>query len=113
MRPLDKPPLVVAGDVPVVVGVPRCMSLWYVALASLAPPENPVFGVPVDVAVQRSVLADGIELPTVFRQCIDFLEERGVGVVVYICVSEAVGVYVSVLACPQAWSRRDSTACQV
>ena len=49
-------------------------------------PENPVFGVPVDVAVQRSILVDGVELPTVFRQCIDFLEERGVCVCVCVCV---------------------------
>jgi RalA-binding protein 1 len=36
-----------------------------------------VFGVPLSLAVQRSVIVDGIELPTVFRECIDFLEERG------------------------------------
>ena len=53
------------------------MSLWCTPLVALVLPENPVFGVPVDVAVQRSTLVDGIELPTVFRQCIDFLEERG------------------------------------
>lgn len=53
------------------------MPLCYAVAASLVLPENPVFGVPVDVAVQRSILVDSIELPTVFRQCIDFLEERG------------------------------------
>ena len=62
------------------------MPLCYVVAASLVLPENPVFGVPVDVAVQRSILVDGIELPTVFRQCIDFLEERGVCVCVRVCV---------------------------
>ena len=37
-----------------------------------------VFGVTLDVAIQRSLLAtDGIELPTVFRLCIDYLEENG------------------------------------
>ena len=36
-----------------------------------------VFGVPLAVAVQRSVLSQGLQLPTVIRQCIDFLEERG------------------------------------
>ena len=36
-----------------------------------------MFGVPLEVAVQRSIVVDGIELPTVFRQCIDFLEENG------------------------------------
>ena len=71
------------------------MPLCYVVAASLVLPENPVFGVPVDVAVQRSILVDGIELPTVFRQCIDFLEERGVCVCVCVCVCacEAVKFY--------------------
>lgn len=37
-----------------------------------------VFGVSLDVAIQRSLLGiDGIELPTVFRLCIDYLEENG------------------------------------
>ena len=37
-----------------------------------------VFGVTLDLAIQRSLLAmDGIELPTVFRICIDYLEQNG------------------------------------
>ena len=37
-----------------------------------------VFGTSVETATQRSQLGtDGIELPTVFRECIDYLEERG------------------------------------
>ena len=37
-----------------------------------------MFGVSLLTAVQRSKLAgDGIELPTVFRECIDVLEEQG------------------------------------
>ena len=37
-----------------------------------------VFGVPLDLAIQRSLLGtDFIEIPTVFRVCIDFLEENG------------------------------------
>lgn len=40
--------------------------------------DNIVFGVNLLTAVQRSrIAADGIELPTVFRECIDFLEENG------------------------------------
>ena len=40
--------------------------------------DSAVFGVTVEVAVQRSTLGtDQLELPTVFRQCIDFLEEHG------------------------------------
>ena len=41
-------------------------------------PDSAVFGATLDVAVQRSTLGtDQLELPTVFRQCIDFLEEHG------------------------------------
>ena len=44
----------------------------------LLSPDSAVFGVTVEVAVQRSTLGtDQLELPTVFRQCIDFLEEHG------------------------------------
>ncbi|XP_065899319.1 ralA-binding protein 1-like [Dysidea avara] len=40
--------------------------------------DNIVFGVSLLTAVQRSKLAaDGIELPTVFRECINILEDRG------------------------------------
>lgn len=40
--------------------------------------DSIVFGVNLLTAVQRSrIAADGIELPTVFRECIDFLEENG------------------------------------
>ena len=79
-------------DVPVVVRIPCYTCLCCVVVSSLVLPENPVFGVSVEVAVQRSILVDGIELPTVFRQCIDFLEERGVWVYVGVCVRVWVGV---------------------
>ena len=37
-----------------------------------------VFGVSLETAIQRSQLGtDNIELPTVFRECIDDLENRG------------------------------------
>ena len=37
-----------------------------------------VFGVSLQTAVYRSQLGtDGVELPTVFRECIDYLEENG------------------------------------
>ena len=36
-----------------------------------------MFGVKLEVAVARSKIADGIELPTVFRECIYYLEEKG------------------------------------
>ena len=48
-----------------------------------------MFGVTLETAIQRSQLAmDGIELPTVFRECIDYLEEYGmlIQIHVYSCV---------------------------
>ena len=39
--------------------------------------ESAVFGVPLDVAIERSRLPDGILLPRVFRECIEDIEERG------------------------------------
>eukprot|EP00794_Sanderia_malayensis_P012280 gene12280-13545_t len=41
------------------------------------PPASPVFGVPLEVAIARSRMSDGIELPCVFRECIQYLEEKG------------------------------------
>ncbi|KAL5473299.1 hypothetical protein EMCRGX_G027768 [Ephydatia muelleri] len=39
--------------------------------------DSTVFGVPLETAIERSRLgSDGIELPTVFRQCIDFIEDN-------------------------------------
>ncbi|XP_014667813.1 PREDICTED: ralA-binding protein 1-A-like [Priapulus caudatus] len=40
-------------------------------------PERPVFGVPLSLAVERSMCHDGIELPIIVRECIDFVEENG------------------------------------
>ncbi|CAH1789683.1 unnamed protein product [Owenia fusiformis] len=46
------------------------------------PPEaqsdaKPVFGVPLGVAVSRSKCHDGIELPAIVRETIDYIEEHG------------------------------------
>ena len=38
---------------------------------------NPVFGVPLATAVERSKCHDGLQLPVVFRECIDYIEEFG------------------------------------
>lgn len=38
---------------------------------------KPVFGVALQVAVDRSPCHDGIQLPTVVRECIDYVEEFG------------------------------------
>ena len=38
---------------------------------------KPVFGIPLATAVERSKPHDGIQLPVVVRECIDFIEEHG------------------------------------
>ena len=39
--------------------------------------DTAVFGVPLELAVKRSKCHDGICLPLVVRQCIDYIEEHG------------------------------------
>ncbi|GFO01930.1 rala-binding protein 1 [Plakobranchus ocellatus] len=39
--------------------------------------ENPIFGVPLALAVERNKSHDGIELPALVRECIDYIEEFG------------------------------------
>ncbi|XP_021358685.1 ralA-binding protein 1-like [Mizuhopecten yessoensis] len=39
--------------------------------------EKPIFGVPLAVAVERNRSHDGIELPALFRDCVDYIEEHG------------------------------------
>lgn len=38
----------------------------------------PIFGVPLDLAVERSRCHDGIDLPVVVRHCIDYMEDQGI-----------------------------------
>eukprot|EP00918_Siedleckia_nematoides_P098055 GHVU01214709.1.p1 GENE.GHVU01214709.1~~GHVU01214709.1.p1 ORF type:complete len:619 (+),score=119.23 GHVU01214709.1:77-1933(+) len=38
---------------------------------------KPVFGVPIEVAIDRSKCHDGVHLPAVVRECIDYIEEFG------------------------------------
>ncbi|XP_062843698.1 ralA-binding protein 1 isoform X2 [Trichomycterus rosablanca] len=38
---------------------------------------RPIFGVPLPEAVRRTALYDGIQLPAVFRECIDYIESYG------------------------------------
>ncbi|XP_048748705.1 ralA-binding protein 1-like isoform X2 [Ostrea edulis] len=38
---------------------------------------KPIFGVPLSVAVERSPSHDGVELPRLFRECVDYIEEHG------------------------------------
>ncbi|XP_022238463.1 ralA-binding protein 1-like isoform X3 [Limulus polyphemus] len=39
--------------------------------------ERPIFGVPLHVALERNRSHDGIEIPAVVRECIDYIEEHG------------------------------------
>ena len=39
--------------------------------------EKPVFGIPLSVAVERNKCHDGIQLPALFRECVDYIEEHG------------------------------------
>uniref|UniRef100_A0A8C7I6E7 RalA binding protein 1 n=1 Tax=Oncorhynchus kisutch TaxID=8019 RepID=A0A8C7I6E7_ONCKI len=41
------------------------------------PVEIPIFGAPLAEAVKRTALYDGIQLPAVFRECIDYIESYG------------------------------------
>ncbi|XP_051878948.1 ralA-binding protein 1 isoform X1 [Pristis pectinata] len=38
---------------------------------------RPIFGVPLAEAAERTMLYDGIQLPAVFRECIDYIENYG------------------------------------
>ncbi|XP_012140994.2 ral interacting protein [Megachile rotundata] len=42
--------------------------------------EQPIFGVSLHLAVERSRCHDGVELPLVVRDCIDFVEEHGMNI---------------------------------
>ncbi|XP_015439357.1 PREDICTED: ralA-binding protein 1 [Dufourea novaeangliae] len=42
--------------------------------------EQPIFGVSLYLAVERSRCHDGVELPLVVRDCIDFVEEYGMNI---------------------------------
>lgn len=42
--------------------------------------EQPVFGVSLHLTVERSCCHDGVELPLVVRDCIDYVEEHGMNV---------------------------------
>ncbi|XP_078544263.1 ralA-binding protein 1 [Lissotriton helveticus] len=41
------------------------------------PSVRPVFGIPLIEAAERTMIYDGIRLPAVFRECIDYVEKHG------------------------------------
>lgn len=38
---------------------------------------RPIFGAPLGEAVRRTALYDGIHLPAIFRECVDYIESYG------------------------------------
>ncbi|KAI1888964.1 hypothetical protein AGOR_G00174180 [Albula goreensis] len=42
-----------------------------------APTLRPIFGAPLAEAVKRTALYDGIQLPAIFRECVDYIESYG------------------------------------
>ncbi|MGH0139203.1 UNVERIFIED_CONTAM: hypothetical protein FKN15_068598 [Acipenser sinensis] len=42
-----------------------------------APCLRPVFGIPLEDAVERTIMYDGVRLPAIFRECIDYIENCG------------------------------------
>ncbi|KAG9347810.1 hypothetical protein JZ751_003825 [Albula glossodonta] len=42
-----------------------------------APMLRPIFGAPLAEAVKRTALYDGIQLPAIFRECVDYIESYG------------------------------------
>ncbi|KAJ8403309.1 hypothetical protein AAFF_G00355260 [Aldrovandia affinis] len=42
-----------------------------------APAQRPIFGAPLAEAVGRTAVYDGIQLPAVFRECVDYIESYG------------------------------------
>ncbi|XP_059200919.1 ralA-binding protein 1 [Centropristis striata] len=41
------------------------------------PTFRPIFGAPLTEAVKRTALYDGIQLPAIFRECVDYIESYG------------------------------------
>ncbi|XP_023146599.2 ralA-binding protein 1 [Amphiprion ocellaris] len=41
------------------------------------PTFRPIFGAPLGEAVKRTALYDGIQLPAIFRECVDYIENYG------------------------------------
>lgn len=39
--------------------------------------DQPVFGIPLTLAIERNRSHDGVQLPALFRECIDYIEEHG------------------------------------
>ena len=60
----------------VVLGYLFCSNMTHFPV-STDDEHKPIFGVPLAVAVARSKCHDGVPLPAIFRECIDYIEEFG------------------------------------
>lgn len=49
--------------------------IWIIS--TCFPEELPIFGVPLVAAVQRNPCHDGVKIPLVIRNCIDYVQEHG------------------------------------
>ncbi|XP_041103709.1 ralA-binding protein 1-like [Polyodon spathula] len=47
------------------------------AVLQEAPCLRPIFGIPLAEAVDRTIMYDGVRLPAIFRECIDYIENCG------------------------------------
>lgn len=41
------------------------------------PSLKPIFGIPLAEAAERTMMYDGVRLPAVFRECVDYVEKHG------------------------------------
>ncbi|XP_043236920.1 ralA-binding protein 1-like [Amphibalanus amphitrite] len=75
------------------------------SVSAAAEEEEPVFGVPLPLAVERSKCHDGVQLPAVVRQCIDYIEQHGLN-----CegIYRLSGVKSKVQQLKRAYNQRDS-----
>ena len=55
----------------------RSLVLFLILHAIFSGDVKPIFGVPLSAAVERSKCHDGVPLPIVVRETIDYIEEFG------------------------------------
>ena len=48
-----------------------------ITVSSISCFEKPVFGIPLSLAVERNKCHDGKQLPVLFWECVDYIEEHG------------------------------------
>lgn len=69
----------IGGMMPILI-LWNYLTIYFIKSLVIFLEEQPVFGVSLYLAVERSRCHDGVELPLVVRDCIDFIEEHGMNV---------------------------------